>query len=144
MKRNQVLGIIVVLGLMGLTACQGKVDPNSSAGSGLQRINFDYNSAVLSPDMTRILDKNGDYLKKHNSLEVVLEGHCDERGTNEYNLALGDRRAGNTKSYLERRGVAASNLRTVSYGEEKPADPGHHESAWYLNRRVEFVKKSGK
>ena len=71
--------------------------------------------------------------------EVVIEGHCDERGTEEYNIALGERRANSAKKYLINLGVNPSQLSTISFGEEKPADPGHNEEAWAKNRRDEFV-----
>lgn len=121
-------------------ACAGKSQPDSAA-SALKRVHFDYNSASLTPQMTRVLENNSRYLKKHKNLDVVLEGHCDERGTNEYNLALGDRRSASVKSYLERQGVGRDRMRTVSYGEEKPLERGGTEASWYLNRRVEFTRK---
>jgi peptidoglycan-associated lipoprotein len=76
----------------------------------------------------------------NNSQEkIVIEGHCDERGTAEYNIALGERRAKSVKRYLINLGVDSSQLSTISYGEERPADPGHNEAAWAKNRRAEFV-----
>lgn len=108
--------------------------------SGLSRVHFDYDRATIRPDMVRLLDGNASYLQKNSSTNIVIEGHCDERGTNEYNLALGDRRANTAKSYLVRKGVNQNRIRTVSYGEEKPLSQGHDESAWYLNRRAEFNK----
>ena len=72
-------------------------------------------------------------------MNLVIEGHCDERGTNEYNMALGDRRARSARDFLVNLGVDASRISTVSYGEEKPADPGKTEEAWAKNRRAQFV-----
>ncbi len=70
---------------------------------------------------------------------MIIEGHCDERGTNEYNIALGDRRANSAKNFLINLGIAASRLTTISYGEERPLDPGHKIQAWAKNRRAQFV-----
>ena len=75
----------------------------------------------------------------HQDVTVTIQGHCDERGTNEYNLALGDRRADSTKTFLVDLGISASRLTTVSYGEERPVDPRHNEEAWAKNRRAHFV-----
>lgn len=122
-----------------LAGCQGKRGAESS--SALKPVYFEFNSSFIKPSMVKVLDGNTQYLKKHRTLEVVLEGHCDERGTNEYNLALGDHRAGIVKDYLTNKGVSTTRLRTVSYGEEKPVDVGHDESAWFRNRRVEFVRQ---
>ena len=77
-------------------------------------------------------------LKAASGVKIVVEGHCDERGTNEYNLGLGERRANSVKNYLVSLGVSASRIRTISYGEEKPFAAGHDESAWKLNRRAHF------
>jgi peptidoglycan-associated lipoprotein len=76
---------------------------------------------------------------KHGEYNVVVEGHCDERGTNEYNLALGARRAGEAMKYFVELGVDAKRIKTISYGEEKPLDPGHNDEAWAKNRRDQFV-----
>ncbi|PIE71126.1 MAG: peptidoglycan-associated lipoprotein [Deltaproteobacteria bacterium] len=99
------------------------------------RIYFDFDSSVLTPTAQRILMVKAQWLRKNPSVHVQVEGHCDERGTNEYNLALGDRRAKSIKRYLVDLGVAPERLSTVSYGEERPAVPGD----WDKNRRAEFV-----
>ena len=80
-------------------------------------------------------------MKENPRAKIIIEGHCDERGTNEYNLALGDRRAFSSKSFLVDLGISDSRLRTVSYGEERPLDPGSDEGAWAKNRRAHFVIK---
>jgi len=85
------------------------------------------------------LQTNADVLKKYMSWQITIEGHCDERGTAEYNLALGERRAVAARTYLLSLGVAADRIKTVSYGKEFPFDPGHDESAWSKNRRAHFV-----
>jgi peptidoglycan-associated lipoprotein len=100
---------------------------------------FDYDSAELSAEARAVLDANAATLKKYASWTITVEGHCDERGTAEYNLALGERRAVAAQSYLVSLGIPAARLRTVSYGKEFPFDPGHDEAAWAKNRRAHFV-----
>jgi peptidoglycan-associated lipoprotein len=100
---------------------------------------FEYDSAVLAQSDVTLLGYHAKYLKDATGANVMVEGHCDERGTREYNLALGERRASSVKEVLTGDGVEASRLETVSYGEEKPVDPGHDESAWGKNRRAELV-----
>lgn len=105
----------------------------------LRTIYFDLDKSDLRADALEALAANAMWLKGNPTFKVVLEGHCDERATNEYNMALGDRRAAAAKDYLANAGIDAGRLRTVSYGEERPAEPGHTEEAWAKNRRVEFV-----
>lgn len=102
----------------------------------LQPINFDYDSYTLSPESQAALQHNSEILKRAPNVAVVAEGHCDERGTAEYNLALGDRRARSAVEYLATAGIAPNRLSTVSYGSELPVDPAHNENAWAKNRRV--------
>ncbi|AOY59484.1 MULTISPECIES: peptidoglycan-associated lipoprotein Pal [Desulfococcus] len=104
-----------------------------------EHIYFEFDSDILSGEAQSILMKKAEYLQDNPNRSVTIEGHCDERGTTEYNLALGDRRAQSVKRYLETLGVAASRMTPVSYGEESPADPGHDEEAWAKNRRAQFV-----
>ncbi len=104
----------------------------------VQDVFFDYDKFDLRGDARSVLRANADYLKAHPSARVVLEGHTDERGTQEYNLALGQQRADAVMRYMMDLGVDATQLSTVSYGEEKPFDPGHNDGAWALNRRVHF------
>lgn len=104
-------------------------------------IHFDYDKSFIREDAKPVLEKVGDHLKDNPSATLVIEGHCDERGTPEYNLALGERRAISAKDYLVSLGVPSSAITTVSFGEEKPADPGHGEEAWAKNRRAHFVLK---
>lgn len=106
----------------------------------LNAVFFDFDSSTLSEASRDTLSANATVLlKKQPNLKVQVEGHCDERGSAEYNLALGERRAKSAMNYLVTLGVPASRLSTISYGEEKPADPGHDEAAWAKNRRAEFV-----
>jgi len=100
---------------------------------------FDYDQSDLREDARSALAANAEWLKKYPSVQVLIEGHCDERGTAEYNLALGERRAVSARAYLVSLGIDASRLRTVSYGSEFPFDPAHQESAWSRNRRAHFV-----
>jgi peptidoglycan-associated lipoprotein len=102
-------------------------------------IYFEFDSAKLSPEAQTILQKKAQWLKNNPQTAVTIEGHCDERGTNEYNLALGDRRAFAAKAYLLDLGISASRLSTVSYGEERPIEAASNESAWAKNRRAHFV-----
>jgi peptidoglycan-associated lipoprotein len=104
----------------------------------LRPILFDFDQSTIRRDAASILDANAAVMKKYPELKIVVQGHCDERGTIEYNLALGDRRAMAAHTELVSRGIAASRISTVSYGEERPADPGHSEAAWAKNRRAEF------
>ncbi len=100
---------------------------------------FEYDSSDLTTAGQAALDENAALLKRNASWAVTIEGHCDERGTAEYNLALGERRAVTARTYLVSLGISADRLRTVSYGKEFPFDPGHDESAFAKNRRAHFV-----
>jgi peptidoglycan-associated lipoprotein len=100
---------------------------------------FDYDSAQVKPSERPAIEAAAEYLRKNASLAVVVEGHCDERGSAEYNLALGERRALAVRAYLVGLGVDAARVQTRSFGEERPADPGHEDAAWSRNRRGEFV-----
>lgn len=105
----------------------------------LQKIYFNFDSADLSEDSRSTLSKNAEYLSKQQSVKIRIEGNCDERGSDDYNMALGERRAKAAKDYLVNLGIAADRINTISYGEEKPVDQGHDEAAWAKNRRDEFV-----
>jgi peptidoglycan-associated lipoprotein len=107
--------------------------------SPLKPVFFDYDSSDLSPEAQRALDENAATIKKYPSWAVTIEGHCDERGTAEYNLALGERRSVAARAYLVSLGIPADRVRTVSYGKEFPFDPGHDEAAFRKNRRAHFV-----
>lgn len=101
-------------------------------------IHFDFDKYVLTPQSMMILDDKAAYLREHPTVRVLVEGHADDRGSNEYNLALGDRRANSAKNYLVKSGVAASRITTISYGEEQPLCMQQSESCWYRNRRGHF------
>jgi peptidoglycan-associated lipoprotein len=108
---------------------------------GLERINFDFDQYNLGATAQQILVNNAQYLKANPTVKVRIEGYCDERGSDEYNLALGQRRALAAKNYLVSLGVSADRLSVISYGEELPLDPSGTEEAYAMNRRAEF--KSG-
>lgn len=109
----------------------------------IQVVYFDYDKSELRADGREAVRNNADLLRKWESWTVTIEGHCDERGTNEYNLALGERRARAAQRALEAEGIASSRIRTISYGEERPSDPGHTETSWSRNRRAEFRVATG-
>jgi peptidoglycan-associated lipoprotein len=107
--------------------------------SPLKPVYFELDSSDLSAANQRTLDEDAALIKRYSSWTVTIEGHCDERGSAEYNLALGERRAMAARTYLVSLGIAATRLRTVSYGKEFPFDPGHDEAAFSKNRRAHFV-----
>ena len=107
--------------------------------SPLKPVFYELDSSELTATAQAALDENAALLKKNASWTITIEGHCDERGTAEYNLALGERRAMTARAYLVSLGIPASRLRTVSYGKEFPFDPGHDEGAFSKNRRAHFV-----
>lgn len=109
-----------------------------SEATGLKRIFFDYNSFTLRSDAIETLRRNADLIKREPGIVIQIEGHCDERGTQEYNLALGEKRALATRAHLMNLGVSGDRLITISYGEEDPESDGHNESAWAQNRRSQF------
>jgi peptidoglycan-associated lipoprotein len=104
-----------------------------------KHIYFEFDKSRLLPESKAVLRLKARWLKAYPGALAIIEGHCDERGTNEYNLALGDRRARSAKTYLVDLGIAAERLTCISYGEERPLDPGHDEAAWAKNRRAQFV-----
>ena len=106
----------------------------------LQTIYFEYDKYSLKSDAKEALSKNAATLGAYPEVTVVIEGHCDERGTVEYNLALGEKRARAARDYLVDLGIGTDRIRTISYGEERPVDPGHGESSWSKNRRAEFLR----
>ncbi len=107
---------------------------------GMKGIYFEFDSYVLTEDSKRTLQENAQWMKANPTANIMIEGHCDERGSDEYNMALGENRARAASNYLVSLGVAPESIRIVSYGEEKPVAMGHDESAWAQNRRAVFVK----
>ena len=106
-----------------------------------ENIYFDFDKSTIKHKAQEILKRKADWLRNNPGESIIIEGHCDERGTNEYNLALGDRRAQSAKNFIVDMGIAESRLTTISYGEERPVNPRHNEKAWSKNRRAQFVLK---
>jgi peptidoglycan-associated lipoprotein len=104
-----------------------------------ERVHFDFDKSNIRPDQEPVLQRKIEVLRQYPGIKLQIEGHCDERGSNEYNLALGQRRAESVKRYLTSYGLSPDRFTTISYGEERPLDPGHNEAAWAKNRRTEFV-----
>ena len=113
--------------------------PAPQPGADLEKIFFNFDSYALSPAARDVLAKNAKAIAKTAGVKVLVEGHCDEQGSDEYNLALGEKRARAAMQYLVTMGVPAERLSIISSGEEKPADPGQDEAAWAKNRRDEFI-----
>lgn len=146
-KNIVMTGLIVVLS-MAVMNCA-----NQNKKHGFKRIHFDFDRSYIRSDMVNTMDHNVKLMKKRKKhfstassygsgkggWALSVEGHCDERGSNEYNYALGARRAESAKSYMVTHGVNPDRLKTVSYGEDRPLKQGHNESAWWYNRRAEFV-----
>ncbi len=141
--------IVFVLALSllaaGCSSSSGKFSSDDDtnvalAGEGreLKDIQFDYDSYSVDASAKSILQANSNWLQANSSRKIQVEGHCDERGTNEYNMVLGANRARAAMDYLRSLGVAASRMSTVSYGEELPLDPSHNDAAWAKNRRAHF------
>lgn len=102
---------------------------------------FDFDKADIRPDAAEVLKRKAAWLKENAAVAIIIQGHCDERGTEAYNLALGERRAMAAQKFLAALGVSPDRMETISYGEERPLDPGHTEAAWAKNRRAQFVIK---
>ena len=105
----------------------------------LKDIHFDFDKYDIRPSDAAVLKGNAELLKKYPKVKIQIEGHCDERGPNEYNLALGERRANSTRNYLLSLGISSERIFAISYGEERPLDPGHNEDAWTKNRRAHTI-----
>ena len=116
-----------------------KVEQGKRVRFEQEHIYFDFDRYNLKPEAQRTLKMKAAFMKANPKIKARIEGHCDERGTNEYNLALGDRRANSAKEFLLNLGIAESRLTTISHGEEKPVAMGHNEAAWAKNRRAQFA-----
>jgi peptidoglycan-associated lipoprotein len=124
----------------GMGAGSAQAQSQGGTGTGpLQDIFFDFDADSIRDDQRKSLDANAAWLKSNQRARVTVEGHADERGTNEYNLALAERRAKTTRDYLLAKGVEPNRVTVVTYGEERPFVMGHDESAWQWNRRAHFV-----
>jgi peptidoglycan-associated lipoprotein len=152
MKRRSFIALALTSPFVALTGCSssgGSRDGDGADGAGAygydeaslqaridsKTVYFEYDSSNIRSEDLPVLDAHASRLASSGS-RVRIEGHCDERGTREYNLALGESRANTVRRYLMSRGVASSQIEVVSYGEERPADPGHNETAWSRNRRA--------
>jgi len=131
-------------------AGEEEISPEKAAREGafpaVEELPFEFNDALfdfdkynIRPDARVVLDSTAEWLNNHKDLNILIEGHCDERGTNEYNLALGEKRAKAAKGYLISKGIAPDRMSTISYGEEKPLCTAHNENCWQRNRRAHFV-----
>lgn len=156
-NRNLFLPFVVLAFVMAFTSCSKKkvsddgdmtedVSSINSEGyapgtriDGLPIVYFEFDSFNLTSASQDALNMAAEWLIANPNIRVQIEGHCDERGTTEYNLALGERRASSVRDYLVMKGVPVSQLSTISYGEERPAVPGFDEASWAQNRRAEFV-----
>lgn len=157
--RVKVLGLmaalLLVAGCGGGADTGGSTDTGGSSDTGTtdpqeylvvnvgDRIFFDFDKSDLRPDAIDQLNRQAEFLNANGGITVVIEGHCDERGTREYNLALGERRASSAKRYLQSMGIGGGRMETISYGKERPAVLGSNEDAWAQNRRAVMVVKSG-
>ena len=119
-------------------AAREALESRDVAEYDFQTIYFDFDKYNLRSDAREALDQNAEILRANPDLMIVIEGHCDERGTDEYNLALGERRAQAARDYLVRLGIDETRVTIISYGEERPVSLGHDEASWRLNRRGEF------
>ena len=123
------------------SAAEAGVAVTEEKPSQFDDVRFDFDKSEVREDGRKTCQAVADYMKKNPKAKLLIEGHCDERGTAEYNMALGERRATAVMTYLVSLGVPKAALSTVSFGKEKPLDPGHNEGAWAKNRRAHFVLK---
>ena len=147
---KKITAIIFLSSFMALVGCSSKKKTQATNEApmatttdktveALSNVYFDYDSSTLRADTKSSLKANLAYLKGNATVEVQIEGHCDERGSTEYNLALGERRAKSVMDYLVGMGVSSARITTISYGKEKPIAMGHDEASWSQNRRANFV-----
>ena len=129
--------------IIGLSACSCRKAniADATEGGPLSDVHFAFDSYVIEPAAKEILKSNAEWLTENDTATVTIEGHCDERGTAEYNMALSAKRANAVLDYMKTLGIEASRMTTAPYGEELPLDPGHDEVAWSKNRRAHFDVK---
>ena len=144
MRIVKLLLVVSLVFLVAACSCRtkkvgaGDNIPVAGEGGPLKDVNYAFDSYALDARAKEVLKSNADWLQANSGRKVQVEGHCDERGTNEYNMVLGSNRARASMDYLRSMGVDASRMSTVSYGEELPLDPSHNETAWAKNRRAHF------
>ncbi len=141
--KNIVLASAIFVVAISSSACS-KRGPNSSGvnvdyNNALKTIHFDFDKYNIRSEDAPLMQANASWLKANPNVNIIVEGNCDDRGTNEYNMALGERRAKAGKDYLSNLGVDANRISTVSYGEERPVNPAQNEQAWAQNRRDDFA-----
>jgi peptidoglycan-associated lipoprotein len=140
MKRFAIVVVAVACAFM-VFGCSQKKPMKSGAKADLKVIHFDFDKSNIRSDAEPILKDNAKWLTSNAGTKVTVEGHCDERGSVEYNIALGDRRANSAKNYMKNLGVAEGRMSTISYGKERPVCKEHNEKCWWQNRRDEFVAR---
>jgi peptidoglycan-associated lipoprotein len=141
MGTKKMIMAMLAIGLIATLGCQQQKKPKAAETvKGLNRVHFDFDKSDIKSDAKKTLEGNADWLKKNKDMKISVQGHCDERGTEEYNVALGQRRAKSARDSLVSLGVDGKRLSTKSFGEEKPIETCHNESCWWKNRRAEFVK----
>jgi peptidoglycan-associated lipoprotein len=138
MKRIAFAVVAVACAFM-VFGCSQKKPKAAKAAPGLQRIHFDFDQSSVKPEYQPVMQGNAAWMQKHKKANLTVEGNCDSRGSVEYNIALGDRRAQSAKSYLMNLGIPANRLSTISYGKERPLCTQQTESCWWQNRRDDFV-----
>jgi len=138
MRRALVI-VLAVASASLVFGCTQIKKPVATPRAALQRIHFDFDSSAIKSEYEPVLRNNAQWMQEHRGAVVTIAGYCDERGSVEYNIALGDRRANSAKNYLMSLGVPASAMRTISYGEENPLCTQHNDSCWWQNRRDEFA-----
>jgi peptidoglycan-associated lipoprotein len=140
MKRLALVVLAIGCAFMVFGCAQQQKKPKAAkATEGLQRIHFDLDKSNIKAEYEPVLKANAAWMQANSGSKVTVEGHCDERGSVEYNIALGDRRANSAKSYMTKLGIPDNRLSTISYGKERPLCTEHNEGCWWQNRRDEFV-----
>lgn len=138
--KHIVSSILILSTALVFSQCANQKVVTTTSSGGLQSVYFDYDQSFIRSDATSVMQGNASYLKGNTGASVTIEGNCDNRGTNEYNLALGQHRADSSRDYLVNLGVSSTRLRTVSFGEEKQVCFSGDENCWQRNRRADFRK----
>lgn len=137
-KRAVWVAVVLVVCALAFIGC---AQQKTTTTKGLQRIHFDFDKYNIKSEYVPVMKANATWLQSNGKANLVVEGHCDERGSVEYNIGLGDRRARSAKSYMANLGISADKISTISYGKERPLCNEHNESCWWQNRRAEFIAK---
>ena len=151
MRKFLMIAMASLLAMPMAVGCGSKTGSEKYTGDAYQsaksnfmgeHVYFDYDRYSIRPDAAAVIQNKQRFMEQYPGITAEIQGHCDERGTEVYNMALGDRRARATYNYITSLGISGSRLTTVSYGKERPIDTGHNESAWARNRRAQFVVTS--